>query len=502
MAPAAPTDLSATPISGNQIKLSWNPPSDDGGAEITGYRIETSRHNIVWSPLDVNTENTETTYTHSNLKLGSTHYYRVSVINTKGAGTKSKVVKATTYSLPDAPTNLKTSASGSTMIDLSWQAPSNTGGATITAYQIEALKSGSGWYAVEQDTRSDTTGYTHKNLKPTTFLYYRVSAINSIGTGRPSLSVYGRSDPADEETVSVPDAPTGLTATASGSRTVDLSWGAPSDNGGASITGYQIEVSPNGTSGWKDLVSNADSDATQYSHHNLSPDTTRHYRVRAINSAGSGASSNVVSATTAPAVTVTVPDAPISLSAAPSGSTTINLSWNAPSNNGGASISGYQIEVSSNVRTGWIDLESNTNSGATGYSHTNLSPNTTHHYRVSAIKTAGSGVSSNVVSATTGSSTESLPSAPIQVSATASGSTTIVLSWSSPSDDGGAEIRGYRIEGSPNRSSEWTNIVADTGSKTTTYSDTNLSPNTTRYYRVSAINSVGTGDASSVVKRP
>ena len=40
-----------------------------------------------------------------------------------------------------------------------------------------------------------------------------------------------------------PNAPTGLTAIASGTTTINLSWTAPVDNGGSVITGYKIEVS-------------------------------------------------------------------------------------------------------------------------------------------------------------------------------------------------------------------------------------------------------------------
>ena len=147
-------------------------------------------------------------------------------------------------------------------------------------------------------------------------------------------------------TNTVPDAPTGLSATADGTSTIDLDWTAPSDDGGASITGYRIEVSPNGTSSsWSDLVANTNSTSTSYSHTGLSAGTTRHYRVSAINSVGTGAASRTANATTDDAAT-TVPDAPTGLSATADGTSTIDLDWTAPSDDGGASITGYRIEVS------------------------------------------------------------------------------------------------------------------------------------------------------------
>ena len=80
-------------------------------------------------------------------------------------------------------------------------------------------------------------------------------------------------------TVSPPSTPTapasrptstGLTATASGTTAINLSWSAPASTGGSAITGYNIEVSPNGTSGWTDQVANTNSSATTYAHTGLS----------------------------------------------------------------------------------------------------------------------------------------------------------------------------------------------------------------------------------------
>ena len=96
-----------------------------------------------------------------------------------------------------------------------------------------------------------------------------------------------------------PGAPQNLTATANGQTQIDLSWSAPSGVGGSPITGYQIEVSTDRTA-WSDLVANTGSTATNYSHTGLTAGTTRHYRVSAINSAGTGPASNVAVGTTAP----------------------------------------------------------------------------------------------------------------------------------------------------------------------------------------------------------
>ena len=339
------------------------------------------------------------------------------------------------------------------------------------------------------NTGTTTTTYSHTGLSAGATRHYRVSAINSVGTGAAS-----NVDNATTATT-VPGAPTSLTATASGTTAINLSWTAPADDGGSDITGYRIEVSPNGTSSWNDLVANTGS-TTTYSHTGLDAGDTRHYRVSAINSVGTGAASNVDDATT-DAAAPTVPGAPTGLSATASGTSTIDLDWTAPVDDGGAAITGYRIEVSPDGTSDWTERVGNTGTTTASYSHTGLSAATTRHYRVSAINSAGTGAASSTANATTDAAAATVPGAPTSLSATASGTTTIDLSWNAPSDNGGSSITGYRIEVSPNGSSGWSNRVADTGTTATTYSHTGLDAGTTRHYRVSAINSVGTGAASS-----
>ena len=95
-----------------------------------------------------------------------------------------------------------------------------------------------------------------------------------------------------------PGAPTGLTAVGNGQTRIDLSWSAPPSDGGSAITGYRIEVPENGST-WIDLVANTRNPATSYSHTVLTAGSTRHYRVSAINSAGTGPASNIATGTTA-----------------------------------------------------------------------------------------------------------------------------------------------------------------------------------------------------------
>ena len=77
----------------------------------------------------------------------------------------------------------------------------------------------------------------------------------------------------------------------------------------------------------------------------------------------------------------------------------INLSWTAPSGN--ATISGYQIERSTNGGSTWSTIVSNTGSAGTAYSDTGLAASTTYTYRISAINSGGIGSPSSTASATT-----------------------------------------------------------------------------------------------------
>ena len=111
---------------------------------------------------------------------------------------------------------------------------------------------------------------------------------------------------------------------------------------------------------------------------------------------------------------------------------------------------------------------------------------------------AGVRVESVVVTVNDDDTVDTLPGVPTDLSASTGGNTWINLSWTAPGDDGGSPIIGYKIEVSPDGAADWTDLVASTGDANTTYEHIRLPVGTTRYYRVSAINSVGAGDPSNI----
>ena len=486
--PGAPTSLRATAPTGvegsTQIRLSWRAPANDGGSPITGYRIERAiTRGGPWIFQVASTGSTRTTYTHTDLAPNTTRFYRVLALNAQGAGAPSNVAEGKTNAAPPGqPRNLRARATGPNSITLAWDAPTSDGGERITGYTIRERVPNGTWITIQSNTGSTATTFERTGLQPATAYRYQVAAINRVGAGQWSFETSTSTYP------EAPGAPVGLTARAVGTARIDLSWSAPRNTGGAPILGYRIEASDDQRRTWRIVRRNTNSKGTTFSDVNLQPATTRYYRVAAINTAGTGPFSNFASATTE----ATVPGAPRSLDAEADGTSRIELSWRAPTRDGGARITGYRIEVSEDGGTRWDDLVANSHNTRTVYVHTGLEPATRRHYRVSAINREGVGRASRVVSAITDAT---VPDAPTGLVATDVSPTQIDLFWAAPAYDGGAAVTGYGIEVSEDGTA-WTDLVVNTGSRATAFSHKGLLPGSRRHYRVSAINRVGAGAAS------
>ena len=252
-------------------------------------------------------------------------------------------------SAPGQVKNFKVASDGRTALNLSWDAPD--GGAPM-GYRVDVSPDGHKWE--ELVAKQSDTGYTHSGLLPpapatkaNVTRYYRVFALNSHGPGAESDILQATTDG-----VVAPLPVKGLTATADGATKINLKWNAPTDDGGMPITGYRIQSGDNAAT-FTDLVADTKSTDRAYTHPKLTAETTKYYRVYAINKVGdSGGPSNIATAKTGKAN----PPSPVQnlravQNANDNGSSPsisgVRLYWNEPADNGGRSVTSYVISVSS-----------------------------------------------------------------------------------------------------------------------------------------------------------
>ena len=380
---------------------------------------------------------------------------------------------------PGRPTDLAAATSTLRTIPLSWTAPQDPGSSDILGYRIEWSGDGNDpWMVAVDDTGSTATAWTHEGLEPETTYHYRVRAINAETRSEPSV----RNAAATAPPVA-PGPPAGLTAATSTGTTIPLSWTAPQDSGSSAIVGYRIEWSGDGNAPWTVAVDDTGSTATTWTQEGLTPGTTRHYRVRAINGELAGGPSDPVSATSRHAP----PGPPTELGAGAPHATMIPLSWTAPEDPGSSDVTGYRIEWSADGNEPWTVAAGDTGAPETSYRHTQLTPETTYHYRVSAINGEGVSATSAAVSATTVAPAP--PGPPTQVTAAAVTGTSVTLTWMEPENPGSGDLAGYRVEWSNDAGVTWTVAIDDTGSPDPSYTHRERTPRTAYDYRVSAINS-------------
>ena len=192
---------------------------------------------------------------------------------------------------PGMPGLLEASAAGG-RIDLAWL----TTYPPSTSYDVQWSADGrTGWQEVEPPNEDSDTIYSHSGLTGSTVYYYWVRGVNEHGSGRWS-AVADATTGAQTAPLPVavsPGAPTDLTASA-GATAVALAWTAPV----GVVTGYEVEWSDRSDGGWQGVDPAHSGTDTRYSDTELDAGTTRYYRVRAVNDAGSGEWSGPEGATT------------------------------------------------------------------------------------------------------------------------------------------------------------------------------------------------------------
>jgi endoglucanase len=466
--PAAPSGLSASPASASQINLNWQPSATSG---VT-YSVFMGTANGV-TANQVGSGLTSTNFSVSGLQDSTTYYFTVKAVAGGVSSAASNQASAQTQTLPATPpTGLSATAASSTQINLLWTGVANTG-ATYSVY----YGTSSGAENTLMASGLSSTSYQAGNLTASTTYYFVVRSVSGGGTSSPS----GQAS-ATTLGAAAPAAPAGLSATATSTSQINLSWSAVS--GGATCNVYA------GTASGAETLLASGITGTTYSATGLSASTAYYFYVKAVSTSGTSGASNEASATTA-AVTVpvtpptqpTAPSAPTGLTATASSSTQINLSWS-PS-----STSGVTYSVYSGSSAGAINTLVASGLGTAGFSVTGLTASTTYFFAVTATNSAGTSPASSPASAAT--QAPPAPSAPAGLTATASSSSQINLTWTASTTSGVT----YSIFSGAGSGGE-TNAVAS-GLSGTSYSVTGLTASTAYFFIVKAVSGTTSSTASN-----
>ncbi len=377
---------------------------------------------------------------------------------------------------PPAQTNLLSATPDDRSVVLTWSVPDSRGSA-ITAYTLEATSPTGATVTATVQTADVQAGPDVGTLRAsliglTNDIEYtvRVFASNAIGNGAPSESML-----ATPKVASVPTAPEGLTALA-GDGGAEVSWTAPTSDGGRAVTGYLVTATPSTGTQITATVSGLSTSLT-----GLTNGTEYAVSVRATNEVGTGPATAPVTVTPRP---VTVPSVPLAM-AVSAGDTSVAVTWDVPASDGASPITGYRTTATSPEQDPVVKV-----SFGTGTLITGLVNGRTYEITVVATNNVGDSPSTAPASATP----VSVPTEPLAVIAKA-GNRSASVTWTPPSSDGGSPITSYSVSATPVTAGSSRTITVT--SPTADFSD--LAPAVAYTVTVVAQNVIGSGPASTSV---
>jgi titin len=463
VAPAsAPTAPSIAVTPGNTSASVTFALGTDGGSPVTqlDYSLDGG---ATWTAAGT----LSSPFTISGLNNGTTYAVKLRADNAIGVGTPSVGASTTPRTVPGEP-GLVTVASNTASADVSWTAPSSTGGAPVTGYTASAYTTSTGTTAVSTCTTSGTA-CAIPGLTNGTVYYVEVAATNAAGTGAAS------SPRVLVTPLARPGAPT-LSSLTVGDGSISAAFTAGSA-GDRAITGYQYSIDGGAT--W--VAASGTSSPIVIT--GLTNGVTYTVAVRAVSSAGVGVSSNTRQGTP-----YTYPSAPdTSTIVANGGNGQITVSWAAANLNGGILLN-YTATAFTGLTSGSTAATCTTTTLTCVI--TGLTNGTTYYV---SLQTQNNVSMYSVRSTPRVPATPSLqPGAASAVVATA-GNTTASVSWTAPMSTGASSITGYAVWCSANGGA-YASCGTSTGTSTVVTGLTNGSIYT---FEVFATNSNGTGPASA-----
>jgi hypothetical protein len=205
-APGRPTSVALTVKSGSELRVTWNPPLDNGGDAVTAYRIEYSTALDAGTGALTGAVNSVTVtyipdsgpYTRvlGGLTAGTPYYVKVYAANSQGSGDGQQSTPTSEFprTVPKAPLNVRLDVTRDSMLTVAYEPPLDNGGDAVTQFRIEwdtdPSWEGTGRLPHKGAVVKPAAGalfHTLTGLAPGQAYYVRVFAGNRIGFSLPSF---------------------------------------------------------------------------------------------------------------------------------------------------------------------------------------------------------------------------------------------------------------------------------------------------------------------------
>lgn len=348
------------------------------------------------------------------LKNNEKSYYQLFSLKVVSS-TRSAVDGELTGTELKPPVNLTATAGpDGTTLRLAWGNPAGNKGIPLSDYTVEISGTDNQWTSV---ANTPATTYIVTGLEKYSVYNIRVKANNIYGSSAwtviPALTQG-----------TAPSEPQGLVVTSITNNNAILNWEAPVDDGGKPITGYTVQYSTR--SDFLDAVEANLGNVTSFNIENITRSTLYYFRVFAKNEQGTSQASNTVEAETLK----TVPSSPVITSIGKT-NTTISITWNESTDNGGSPILGY------NIYRGNVQANTELISPATFfYRLTGLTQSTSYDVYVTAVNALGESPKQDPATVQTIQTNPDTPNPPTNLTLSEPSTTSVKLQWEAPGSGG------------------------------------------------------------------
>lgn len=375
--PDPPYDLKGT-IGDNFVDLEWTQPSDDGGSTITNTVIYRKAGDNDYVILRTFPNQATSEFNDTNVMNGIEYSYYITVINLKGESVGSNVIIVTPMRVPDPVSGFEIQA-GDGFVELIWREPSENGGDPIISYDLFRIDNQSEPALISEIDPRQTSYYDTTVSNGVSYDYY-IYARNNVGRSRISdtLTAYP---------MTIPDSPS-LLGIVSGNGFAEIRWKDPDFNGGSPIIKFLVYRGESEN----DLMYYGETagDKGTFNDTNAMNGIRYYYGISAVNIVGESEISQIFNA-----IPKTIPGKPMDVSIQ-YGDSFVLLFWKEPLDNGGSSVTGYQVYRRTTNELDFM-LYAFIDAGTNEFNDTEVTNGEIYQYKISATNEVGSGVMSNML---------------------------------------------------------------------------------------------------------